>query len=290
MKLAPSVVAFLLVAAVATAQPNTLDSVLEKARVQVESVERALSTAVADELYVQTGDVDKNLGGSGFGVTGQGGSGMVETSTARVTRKSIGELLLVRDDRVPAGWAGLRDILQVDSTTVRSKDGRLDALAAQSVEAVVRNVAMYALEAHKHKVGEPREFCVPTAALGLLRRSVTGLKWQKAGEEKVAGVQAWKLAFSGNAPGVIVGRPGADALLRGTFWVDPADGRILRTRVESGERLDAYQFRVEVTYAQDAALGALVPTEMKERFEGPGTKVDGKATYSRFRRPAGVAK
>lgn len=270
------------------AQGASFESVLERARIYVESLDGTLSPLVADELYVQTGDIDKVLGGSALGVTGQGGSGMVETSTARVTRRIASELLMVRTDKLPTGWAGLRDVLQVDAKTMRAKDGRLDGLAAQQPTDLMlaRQLATFTLEANTHKVGPAREFCVPTAALGLLRRSVTGLKFEKAGEERVAGSPAWKIGFSGTAAGAIVGRPGGDASLRGTFWVDPTDGRVLRSRVDYGDRLDPYQFRVEVSYARDAALGVLVPTEMRERFEGPGAKVDGKATYTKFRRPA----
>jgi hypothetical protein len=84
-------------------------------------------------------------------------------------------------------------------------------------------------------------------------------------------------------PAIVKGRSG-DVPLRGTFWVDPANGRVLRTRIEGGDRLSAVQFHVEVNYAPDARLGLLVPVEMKERYDGLDERVDRKATYGNYRR------
>jgi hypothetical protein len=71
---------------------------------------------------------------------------------------------------------------------------------------------------------------------------------------------------------------------RGMFWVDPANGRVLRTRIEAGNRTADYQLRIEVRYEQHRDLEAWVPVEMNERYETFQGKVTGRATYRHYRR------
>src|SRR6185369_7126591 len=69
----------------------------------------------------------------------------------------------------------------------------------------------------------------------------------------------------------------------GRFTIDPATGRVLATAliVESG----SLRAQIDVTYTLEPAMGMLVPREMHEKYSlKDGSRIDGKATYARFRR------
>jgi hypothetical protein len=74
---------------------------------------------------------------------------------------------------------------------------------------------------------------------------------------------------------------------RGVIWIDPQDGRVLRTKLELGTGLSMEQMRVEVEYAPDAGLGVPVPVSMRERYDSPSGKVDCKTTFRNYRPAAG---
>jgi hypothetical protein len=95
--------------------------------------------------------------------------------------------------------------------------------------------------------------------------------------------------------------------LKGEAWIDPTDGRVLKThmqidsemrvstttRTDLGEKVKT-SASITVTYAHDVKLQILVPVEMLETYEAPMrsaftgddnmTKVNCRATYSDFKR------
>ena len=71
---------------------------------------------------------------------------------------------------------------------------------------------------------------------------------------------------------------------RGRYWVEPATGRILITElVLEGDNFDSV---ITTRYAEDETMGHSVPVEMRERYINTSSRerVDGAATYTRFRR------
>jgi hypothetical protein len=91
------------------------------------------------------------------------------------------------------------------------------------------------------------------------------------------------------------------------FWIDPLNGRVVRTRMEleaeiepaagpdSGTKTAPVRTTVDVivTYKQDERFGLLLPAEMRESYEvrpagrnagqSPATTITCVATYSDFR-------
>ena len=69
---------------------------------------------------------------------------------------------------------------------------------------------------------------------------------------------------------------------KGRFWVEPSTGRVLMSELVLKNR--ELRATIDVSYQSEPLLGFLVPIEMRERYEGRGrTRIDGAATYSRFR-------
>ena len=69
----------------------------------------------------------------------------------------------------------------------------------------------------------------------------------------------------------------------GRFWIEPATGRVLASELVADDPF--LRGTIYVKYQPEAAVNLLVPIEMRERYElrKDGSKVDGTATYSRFR-------
>ncbi len=75
-----------------------------------------------------------------------------------------------------------------------------------------------------------------------------------------------------------------DLPARGRLWVEPDSGRVLMTELVAEDA--NVRGVVEVSYEVEPAIGLLVPVAMRDRYEhvSGATRVDGYATYSRFRR------
>ena len=95
--------------------------------------------------------------------------------------------------------------------------------------------------------------------------------------------------------------------MKGEAWIDPVEGRVMKTHMQIdsemgassaskgniGERIKTTA-SITATYAFDARLGILVPTEMLETYEAPMrsqftgednmTKINCRATYTDFKR------
>jgi hypothetical protein len=115
----------------------------------------------------------------------------------------------------------------------------------------------------------PRDFHVALSALALLRHDQRDrIAFKKEGEERVLGVSAWKVSYvEQRGPAIWRSLGNVPLGTRGMFWIDAADGRVLRSRVEVGSAKTTEQFRIEVDYVPDPALGVLVPGEMREKYE-----------------------
>lgn len=284
--------AILLVLAVATYAPvrvsttgPDLTEVLARAGRYVAAFERTLGTVIAEERYVQVVDTTKAMGGSNFGVGG--GPGVMEHDTKRAKRTTISEFLMLRLSNTPELWTGVRDVLQVDGKVVVGREGRLERLLRESPGDLGQQWLQLSAESARYNLGPlERDFNVPTFALVYLRDSIRERsRFEKTGEEGVSGTKGWKVGFfEERRPTLVLDRNRNDVPLRGTFWIDPRDGRVLRTRIEAGDRLSAARFRIEVVYSADARLGVLVPIEMTERYENAEARVDAKATYTKYRR------
>jgi hypothetical protein len=84
------------------------------------------------------------------------------------------------------------------------------------------------------------------------------------------------------SPTLVAGRRDTDVPSRGRFWIDPTDGRVLRTLFET--RPDGGVNTLEVRFRYEPRLDLLVPGEMIERRNAGLETLEGRAVYSNFRR------
>jgi hypothetical protein len=83
-------------------------------------------------------------------------------------------------------------------------------------------------------------------------------------------------------PTIVRTTAGRDAPVSGMLWIDPIDGRILRTRLEMRAEIEQSvetsdrgagaapvqtSVGITVSYEQNARFGLLLPSEMRESYE-----------------------
>jgi hypothetical protein len=74
---------------------------------------------------------------------------------------------------------------------------------------------------------------------------------------------------------------GEDLTVQGRFWLNPHTGAILISEVVAVVRdLTA---TITVSYQSEPLMGFLVPVEMRESYVASRDRVEGQATYGRFR-------
>ena len=264
--------ATLLAAGGSGAETATFTEVLRRAQSYVALYEdHELSTVIARERYHQ-----QLIGGEG---------------AIRRERTLLSDYLLLQ---LPdEDWVAVRDVYEVDGTTVADRAGRLKMLFAGPQDQLAQRVMKLAEETGALNLGDQyrRTLNLPTFALRILRpANRKRVRFEKAREEQVGGIAAWVVAFRETKGPTVTATPeGADVPAHGHFWVAPEEGTVLRSEmIVGGTRQVAARATITVTYARDLSLGFWLPSEMRERYETPRRKrndiVTALATYSDFRR------
>ena len=77
---------------------------------------------------------------------------------------------------------------------------------------------------------------------------------------------------------------GRDLSARGRFWIEPATGQVVASELVAEDL--TIKGIIDVDYAIEPAMDLLVPVSMRERYDirHDGSRVDGEASYTRFRR------
>ncbi len=198
-----------------------LDAVLTKVGEYVAAYGEKASVLVAVEKYTQY-------------VTPQNGV------TLR-PRQLVAEFALVKTGG-PIGWAGYRDVVEVNGEALQDRRDRLQKLFTAPV-AALNEAARIADESARFNVGPvARNFNLPTTSLFFFHPTSIGrFTFTRKGTKKVDGIETWELAFRETAsPTLIATRAGKDVPCEGTIWVIPADGTIVRTRLRLRGFADAF--------------------------------------------------
>ena len=233
-----------------------------------------------------------------------------ESSPLPQVRMLVSEYAIVRVDD---DWLGFRDVQEVNGKKVGDRGDRLQRLFLDYPRAAVRDGRRIADESARYNLGPVlRNLNTPTMALICLQSNHQyRFKFKKIGETTAAGETVWIVHYEERQKPTIVRTPeGKDSPATGTFWIDPSDGRVLKTQMQlniemagvspgagalSATRTSrAHSVRgpasVTVTYQHDAHLDFLVPAEMLETYEvsyaSPDQmdKISCRAIYSDFRR------
>jgi hypothetical protein len=258
---------------------------MERVARYVESYGRQMSVVVGTERYLQWSEAPR-------------------TDEALVTRLLVSEfaLMQVQDD-----WIGFRDVHEVDGKPVGERQDRLRSLFLASPETALAERRRIADESARYNIGRvQRNINTPTMALTFVQANHQArFRFRKTGEDRLDTQSVWVIGYEEKQTPTIVRGPGGDNRpATGTFWVDPADGRVFRTHVDivtewkQAGRRGRSTSSVTVDYGYDDRLGLLVPREMRESYVAPMvsgdassssgkdvlTRIGCRATYSDFRR------
>lgn len=269
---AAAVLALAVVPAPGPAQEPALPQVLARATGYVDALHAELAGVVMEERYQQWAS------SPGFG-------------RERVTLRS--DYLLVRPEGSQR-YFGFRDVFEANGSRVRDREERLVQLFLDGAATVDRQVQGILADSARYNVGDvQRNTNTPTLALLFLRQSHKPRfafervrdRSPSLGIDEPDGAGVWVIAYRETWPtSVIRRRRGGDVFARGRYWIEPDTGRVLVTELVLED--EAVESIVTVRYGSADELRHLAPVEMRERYENrrSGSRVEGTATYGRFRR------
>ena len=242
--------------------------VLFKASDYLAGYVKALSSVVSEERYQQV-------------LTRKGDSLTAEMMISRVL---LSDYLLVVVDNT-GEWLPFRDVYSVDGVAIRDRSDRLLKLFVDAPPEAYKQALRIRDESSRYNIGSGiRDINVPTFALQILTEQWRGrFTYRLKGLERLGETDTVVVEYSETgSPTLVAGRANEGVPSRGRFWIDPADGRILRTLFET--RPNGGVNTLEVRFRYEPKLDLLVPGEMIERRSAGAETVEGKATYSNFRR------
>ena len=267
----------------AQGKPPSLDEVLKRTAIYVESFRKQLSGIATEETYeqeiVNTGRFTNSL-------------------LVNPKRRLKSELLLVKPDDSDR-YVELRDVLEVDGAPLENRQGRLEKLLREPTSG--SRIAAIIEESARYNIGSvTRNINTPLMALQLLdamhqRRiefkhvaksaSVFPEQQDQALNDSPVfrvSTEMWNVEFRERGRGTMIRRPdGEDLPARGRFWINPSNGSVLISELNvDGGGVNA---TVTVSYQSEPLMGFLVPVEMREVYAHAGENIRGHATYARFR-------
>lgn len=256
-------------------QTLQLVRILNRAGAYVDDFERRLSGIVAEETYTQ--------------------------ESGSLHRELKSDLLLVRVDG-GARYVEFRDVFEVDGRTVRNRDDRLARLFTNSSSSSADQLRAIVGESARYNIGSvQRTLNTPTLPLIFLRSGNQHAVVFKLTDKAAPSLQRFSLAtgdqnaefaapdgaavlsFEENGRNTLIRRAGdRDLPSRGRFWIDPGTGGVLMTELAAED--STVSAVIGVRYQLESVLGAMVPVEMRERYNAFGrSAILGRATYARFR-------
>jgi hypothetical protein len=269
---------------VLAAQEPSLEDVLARAATYVADFQRQLSGIVAEESYLQE-------------VKPSASRGMRAAIFPRRLLKS--DFLLVRPEGMDR-YVEFRDVFEVDSRPVRDRQERVTKLFLDKSISAAGQMQSIISESARYNVGNVhRTMNTPMLPLTFLLNSYQWRFQFKRTNNRKADIDLpegdaaegarfrvsttmWVIEFREKERKTVIRRPdGSDFPAKGRYWIDPASGAVLMTElVMSAPDMLA---TVNVSYQSESLLGFRVPVEMRERYDTRGDRVEGSATYSRFR-------
>jgi hypothetical protein len=285
-----SVVGLLTVGLLVGVQAPSLETVIARAGEYVAQSRQDLAALVAEEYSVQ---IQRNYGVQSSNLPGLGES----SGHTRRTLRSELVLLAIPGRNV---WDVYRHTFALNGQPVDDQKDRLRRIFSGSPAAAVVEATRLSNENARHNLGAiRRNMNLPTLALEFLApASQPGFSFTKKAEKRVDGVPVWVIAFDEvRRPSLILTPDGRSLPVRGEIWIDPANGRVMKTQVtldsldafkEMKERPQDYsafpRVAIETTFRLDRALNAWVPAEMKESYDRGIEVVTCTVTYTNYSR------
>jgi hypothetical protein len=285
-----TVIALSLAAAAATApraEEPTLAIVLDRAATYVADFQRELATIVGEEHYVQRWTW----------------AGPRKGSAPQERRELRADLLMVK----PAAsreWMAYRDVFEVDGRPVRDRDDRLPELFLKPSQTADQQIGQILAASARYNIGDiQRNVNTPLFSLLFLesanhhrftftRAKEPTLRAVEPGDSRPGvfrvSTEVWAVAYREKESGTMI-RTGPNAKkdlpARGTFWIEPATGRVMMSELVTENR--QLRATIDVSFQSEPLFGMFVPIEMHELYESRDrgrSRIEAVATYSQFRR------
>ncbi len=252
----------------------SLETVLLRTAEYVERYHEKLSAMVAEEQYLQR-----------TGVNRPSVPGGEREGTERRLRS---DFVVVRGLERGSPWLGVREVLEVDGRPVEGEHGRLEALLRDGSTDVAGRLRALADAQARYNVGDLyRTINVPTLALEfLLRDRQDRFRFRRSGTAQLHGVPVWTVTFRERVRPTLIRTPdGGDVVSTGVFWIEPETGAVLRSELRAGENLGPrLRSLILVSYARNDRFDMFLPDDMNELYLAGRSRIEGHATYGRYRR------
>ncbi len=170
-------------------------------------------------------------------------------------RELVSEFALVRSGG-PAPWTGYRDVVAVNGRSIQDRRDRLVTILTQSATPA-QEAARLMAESARYNIGPvSRNFNVPTTSLFFFRESnLSRFAFTRKGTKNIDGTDTIEVAFRERAsPTLVTTKAGKDVPCKGSLWVRPQDGAIVRTLVQLEGFAD-----VQASASTDHSLPAHTP-------------------------------
>ena len=261
----------------AAAQEPTLFDMLKRTTTYVDELLTQLTGTVSEERYEQRTRTPGVRGGS------------------VLERTLLSDFLIVTPEGAKRHY-GFRDVFEVDGKLVRDRKERLISLFLSPTITSERQIEGILRESARYNLGEvDRTINHPTLALLYLssgyksrfefERETDDTSPSLRMDESDLPPDTWVIAYEEVFPITVIrgGRSGR-VPSTGRFWIEQATGRVLITElVLQSQQWDSI---IVARYGPNEAMGHFVPVEMREGYDRRRStaRIDGSATYSRFRR------
>jgi hypothetical protein len=256
------------------AQQPDLKALLRRAAEYAREYHEHFSALVADEDYVQRTGPDPRRPTLG-------------RSLVEKERTLKSEYVIVRDVAGEGSWMGVRDVLEIDGEPAPDR-GRVQTLLRDTSRPLLSRLrALADLEAHYNLGDVYRTINVPTLPLEfLLPDRQPRFRFKKGGSATLDGRPAFRVEFDERERPTIIRSPnGRNVAARGTFWLDPETGAVLRSELRtsptSGIEVESV---IVVSYKRNERFDMLLPDDMNEMYFTRTGRIEGHATYSNYRR------
>jgi len=253
------------IAAPAAAQPppTVIDLVRGAAR-YVSTFIDTFSNVVAEETYEQ------------------------ETTWSRGSQrrelKSDFLLILPPDSTV---WVPFRDVFEVDGRTVRDRQERLTKILTEPIKSALDRAYQIAQEGARYNVESSMKRTINNPLLALAFVQIDAqlrFRYSVDRQDPAEGAGVWIVEYREEArPTFIKGAFDKDLPVHGRYWINQADGRIVRSEVNVED--PSVGAKITTDFKQDDRFKIDVPVRMSEIYRlVNGRVVTGTANYGRFRR------
>jgi len=269
-----------------SAQQPTLPDVLHKAAEAVAPLADPSRMYACDELYKQS---FTRLKETGQNLTGMATRSGVEGDTTNI-REWIAELAVVDtpdNEALGQPWIEFRDVTKLDGKPLRDGKSRLGTLATQPIGVAGPDALDITQDTARLRFGRfLRAVLLPRLPqVFLYATNQARFEFKKAGERTIDGTKTWEVKFQEKTKPTIYRASGdKDAPTSGSFWIDPATGRVLVCTYKNGEPNSVFS-EITITYELDQATGLSLPAKLTEKTvdDDDQSRVEATGTFTKWR-------